>query len=93
MNALFRFTLFLACITAINLAFGIATPANADVQGPCPGELSLCKLPTSRRSSGSSLDHSKTFAIQIRERNAASISDGHGSAQDVLQSMWNVSDL
>jgi membrane-associated phospholipid phosphatase len=31
MNTLFRFTLFLACITAINLAFSIATPANADV--------------------------------------------------------------
>jgi hypothetical protein len=31
MNTLFRFTLFLACITAINLAISIATPANADV--------------------------------------------------------------
>jgi PAP2 superfamily len=31
MNTLFRVTLFLACITAINLAFSIGTPANADV--------------------------------------------------------------
>jgi hypothetical protein len=31
MNALFRATLFLACITAINLASSIGIPANADV--------------------------------------------------------------
>jgi PAP2 superfamily len=31
MNTLFRFALFLACITAINLASSIGTPANADV--------------------------------------------------------------
>jgi PAP2 superfamily len=31
MNTLFRITLFLACITAINLASSIGTPANADV--------------------------------------------------------------
>jgi PAP2 superfamily len=31
MNTLFRVTLFHACITAINLAFSIGTPANADV--------------------------------------------------------------
>ncbi len=31
MNTLFRATLFLACITAINLVSSIGSPANADV--------------------------------------------------------------
>jgi hypothetical protein len=56
-------------------------------------ELSLPKLPASRRSSGSSLDHSKTFAVPIREGNATPISDRDGSVEDFLRPVWNISNL
>src|SRR5438445_631832 len=62
-------------------------------QGPCSDELSLWKLPASRWSSGSSLDHGKAFSVPIRERNATPISDGDRSVENVLRSLRNVSDL
>ena len=53
----------------------------------------MCKLPPRRRSSGSRLDHTKTFGVPFRERNAAAISDGDRGMEDVLRSLWNISHL
>src|SRR5258708_23870029 len=63
------------------------------VRRSCPGELSLCQLPSSCGSSGGSLDCNKTFAVPIHQRNATQISDGTRRLEGLLPSLWNVSHL